>query len=65
MKIYFREIAFKAFSAIDTAFKPYLSIRSAGFPDSPKESLTPTNSCGNGMVVAKNWAMESPKPPVI
>lgn len=46
----FLEIAFLAASAIFTAFKPYFTISSSGFPLSPNLSFTPINSIGLGLL---------------
>src|SRR5690606_1949013 len=62
--IYFFLVStFFVFSTIACAFKPYLFIKSVGFPDSPNSSFTATNSCGVGNSLANNPEMLSPNPP--
>ena len=45
--------------------QPYFSASSAGFPDSPNESMTPTNSTGTGASCASTSKTADPMPPWI
>src|SRR5262249_43202303 len=61
----FRAIARPAASAIDRPVRPYLSASSAGSADAPNTSRTPTNSIGDGLVVASDSATAPPRPPTM
>ena len=62
---YFLLITASTDRTISNRVRPYFSIKSDGFPDSPKESLTATISRGVGCFLANNWAILSHKPPFI
>gem|GEM_PF-3662650 len=61
---YFLAIALFAAAITSSTDSPYLSRRSVGFPLSPNESLTATNSCGVGNLDPNRLATHDPRPPL-